>query len=154
MNWSEKYESETGKDSCEYGGIPKREYVEWLEEQLNGKEKTDHGLKSEEEKSKQIWWNAHKVAADNMSQIENGICTQPGIAAMLAHFAIDEVNKEIGNRKDNIEFDNPEVVRKITQRIKKLSSANRTPEYELPADSFIEDCAKDVIKIIKHSDTL
>lgn len=32
MNLQEQYEFETGKRAYEYGGIPKREYVEWLEQ--------------------------------------------------------------------------------------------------------------------------
>lgn len=45
---------------------------------------------------------------------------------------------------------NPELVRAIVRRIKQIRNS-REPKYELPADSFIEDCAKDIIKIIKNA---
>ena len=39
MDWVKEYEEETGFSAYEFGGIPKRGYVEWLEEELDLKTK-------------------------------------------------------------------------------------------------------------------
>ena len=39
MDWVKEYEEETGFSAYEFGGIPKRGYVEWLEEELDLKAK-------------------------------------------------------------------------------------------------------------------
>lgn len=41
----------------------------------------------------------------------------------------------------------PEAKREIVARIKAISSL-RIPEYELPADSFIEELAEDLYRIV------
>jgi hypothetical protein len=38
--------------------------------------------------NEQIWHEAHDVAAENLPRILSGICVQPGLAALLANFAI------------------------------------------------------------------
>ena len=39
MDWVKEYEEETGFSAYEFGGVPKRAYVEWLEEELDLKVK-------------------------------------------------------------------------------------------------------------------
>ena len=39
MDWVKEYEEETGFSAYEFGGVPKRGYVEWLEEELDLKAK-------------------------------------------------------------------------------------------------------------------
>lgn len=51
-------------------------------------------LAAEEEKWAPIWREAHKIAAEEISRIESGICKQPGLAALLANFAIKAVEAE------------------------------------------------------------
>lgn len=40
----------------------------------------------------------------------------------------------------------PELLREATNKIKELATL-RNPQYELPADSFIERCAKELIEL-------
>jgi len=49
------------------------------------------------------------------------------------------------------EYMNPELKRDCIDRIKNLSKT-RIPQYQQPADSFIEECVLDIYsKIIKHN---
>ena len=46
-----------------------------------------------------------------------------------------------------------ELRRRIVHRIKLLAKV-RQPEYDLPADSFLEDCARDIIKLGKTAQVI
>lgn len=51
-------------------------------------------LTSEEEKWADVWRDAHETAEAEMPRIESGICKLPGLAALLANFAIKAIEQE------------------------------------------------------------
>lgn len=51
-------------------------------------------LTAEEEKWAPVWREAHEIAAKEMPRIEAGMCKLPGLAALLANFAMNAIEQE------------------------------------------------------------
>lgn len=45
-------------------------------------------------KHSEIWTKAHEVAASEMPRLKSGLCQQPGLAAVIANFAIEQTETQ------------------------------------------------------------
>lgn len=118
------------KNQCWHGNIDKafKEFFEAKDREFSKQEKRMIGIEEN-------WEDADYVQTELGKGRENSFEASSGLKIYWE-------NLFIKNLKNN-----PELIRKIVNRIKKLSKT-RKPKYDLPADSFINNCAKDIVELI------
>ncbi len=58
------------------------------------------GLTAEEKKWAHVWREAHEIAEAEMPRLKAGVCSQSGLAALLANFAVKIVKQETAKLAD------------------------------------------------------